>query len=382
MFTLNSIVPWGRSFDEYRRMFALSDGDLRGRILGCADGPASFNAEATVRGHQVVSCDPLYRFSREEIGARIRETADTVIDQTRRNAHEFVWESIGSVEELGRLRLGAMNAFLDDYDAGIREGRYVEAALPTLPFGAGTFDLAVCSHFLFLYSAHVSEDLHVAALHELCRVAREVRIFPLLALAGTRSPHVEGCRSTLEAAGLDVSVVPVGYEFQRGGNEMMRVLPRQPAWHLAQLNVARARTDLADPAMAGFVADIARVNDLAERAPGFVWRFDGDYQWRDAAGVPDPRMLVTLSVWESTEALQAFVYGGAHRASFARRAEWFERQVEASLVLWRVPAGTRPRPEMGIDRLRHLQRHGPTPTAFTFGRPFPAPAEGSPVCPS
>jgi hypothetical protein len=76
------IIPfWGRSFEEYRRMFALTDGDLAGHILGCGDGPASFNAEATALGHRVVSCDPIYAFSASEIQTRVEACYDTVISQ-------------------------------------------------------------------------------------------------------------------------------------------------------------------------------------------------------------------------------------------------------------------------------------------------------------
>jgi hypothetical protein len=64
---LGESIPWGRSFDEFRLMFGLSEGDLAGRILGCGDGPASFNAEATALAHFVISCDPIYAFSLEEI---------------------------------------------------------------------------------------------------------------------------------------------------------------------------------------------------------------------------------------------------------------------------------------------------------------------------
>ena len=76
MFTLDQVVPWGRSFDEYRRMFALTEDDLNLTILGCGDGPASFNAEATRRGRRVVSCDPIYRFEKPEIQDRIAATFD------------------------------------------------------------------------------------------------------------------------------------------------------------------------------------------------------------------------------------------------------------------------------------------------------------------
>jgi hypothetical protein len=224
MFTLDQVVPWGRSFDEYRRLFALTDDDLSRSILGCADGPAAFNAEATKRGVRVVSCDPLYRFSRQEIDARISATCDTVLEQTRRNAGQFVWgQGIGSIEELGEVRMRAMRTFLDDYDAGKAAGRYVDAALPRLPFADDAFDLALCSHFLFLYSAQFDEAFHRASIRELSRVAREVRIFPLLALAGTKSPHVDACVAETGAAGGQAGVERVDYEFQRGGNEMLRL---------------------------------------------------------------------------------------------------------------------------------------------------------------
>jgi len=120
MFTLDQVVPWGRSFDEYRRMFALSPDDLRGRILGCADGPASFNAEATAVGLTVVSCDPLYRFTVADIRRRIAETTEVIIEQTQRNQQEFVWTSIRSVEELRQLRSSAMERFLADFEEAKR----------------------------------------------------------------------------------------------------------------------------------------------------------------------------------------------------------------------------------------------------------------------
>ena len=226
-FTLNDIVPWGRSYDEYVRMFALDDTELRQRILGCADGPASFNAEATVRGMQVISCDPLYAFGAAAVRERIDATSPDVLQQTRKNAAAFVWDTIASVEDLGIIRKAAMAKFLEDYDpespGGPSKRRYVAAALPDLPFLDAAFDLALCSHFLFLYSDHLGADFHTDAVRELCRVAREVRIFPLLSLGGERSPFVETLRRTLTASGMVVSLELVPYEFQRGGNQMMRI---------------------------------------------------------------------------------------------------------------------------------------------------------------
>ena len=218
-------MPWGRSFDEYRRMFGLSDDDLGLRIIGCGDGPASFNAEATRRGARVVSCDPIYRLETAQIRDRIGATCDQILDQTRQNADEFVWDAIQSVEHLGRLRMAAMDDFLDDFGPGKAQGRYVDAELPALPFADKAFDLALCSHLLFLYSDQLGESFHRSAIREMSRVAVEVRIFPLLALGGRQSPYVAGTVAELRDSGFDVSVEQVPYEFQRGGNQMMRLRP-------------------------------------------------------------------------------------------------------------------------------------------------------------
>jgi hypothetical protein len=173
-------VPWGRSFAEYQRMFRLTSEDLERNILGCADGPASFNAGMARQKRRVVSCDPLYEFATDQIKQRIDVTYEDVMELTRHNKDEFVWNLISSLDELGRLRLEAMHDFLADYEAGKKEGRYIPAALPDLPFAPSTFDLALCSHFLFFYSDTLSHEFHRRAVDELCRVAHEVRIFPIL----------------------------------------------------------------------------------------------------------------------------------------------------------------------------------------------------------
>lgn len=220
-FTLDRVVPWGRSFEEYVRMFDLTRDDLQKKILGCGDGPASFNAEMHRQGCRVTSVDPIYRHPAPEIAARIAETSGVILAQLRASRGNYVWDTVRSPEELGELRISAMEAFLADYPAGRREARYVEGELPALPFPDGQFDLALCSHLLFLYSEQLSLEFHRAAVTELLRVARNVRIFPLVTLAGNRSPHVEGVIASIEASGGQATITRVPYEFQRGGNEML-----------------------------------------------------------------------------------------------------------------------------------------------------------------
>jgi hypothetical protein len=222
-FTLDTIVPWGRSFEEYLAMFNLSEADLRLRLLGCGDGPAGFNAGRTARSGRVVSCDPLYQYDAAQIRKRIDETCNTVMDQMQRNHADYVWNLIPSVPELGRIRMAAMDAFLADFETGKQEGRYVTGALPALPFDDAGFDLALSSHFLFLYSDQLSVTFHCRAIVEMLRVAREVRIFPLLTLDGRLSPYLEAVTAFLAAHGFWACRRRVPYEFQRGGNEMLVV---------------------------------------------------------------------------------------------------------------------------------------------------------------
>jgi hypothetical protein len=220
---LSEVIPWGRSFHEYRLMFGLTERDLAGRMLGCGDGPASFNAEATAQGFSVTSCDPIYAFSTGEIKQRVEDCFEEVISQVRLNPEEFVWDYFHNPDELGHARLTAMRAFLSDFETGKAETRYVTASLPSLPFGGGQFDLALCSHLLFLYSDRLNFKFHLASIEELLRVAAEVRIFPLLTLERRPSPHIDPLMTSLAEKGWRSEVRSVAYELQQGGNRMLRI---------------------------------------------------------------------------------------------------------------------------------------------------------------
>jgi hypothetical protein len=151
-------------------------------------------------------------------------------------------------------------------------------------------------------------------------------------------------------------------------------------WHLAQVNVAVLRAPLDSPQLAGFVSMLDPINALADGAPGFVWRLqteDGDATAIRA--FDDERMLVNMSVWESVEALGAFVYGTRHLDVLRQRREWFEKMTTTYLALWWVPAGTIPTVEEAKRRLDLLERRGPSVDAFTFREPFPPPLSTEPI---
>ena len=219
----DEVVPWGRSMEEYFWMFNLTPEDLKLKILGCGDGPASFNSEMTKRGYHVISIDPLYQFTTQQIQERINETYDNVIGQTYQNQEKFIWERIPSVQALGDLRMASMNQFLEDYEKGKEEDRYLDAILPILSFNDKEFDLALSSHFLFLYTDILTFEFHIEAILEMCRVAKEVRIFPLLNVNSIFSPYVEKIISELDSLGKKAKIETVYYEFQKGGNQMLRI---------------------------------------------------------------------------------------------------------------------------------------------------------------
>jgi heme-degrading monooxygenase HmoA len=145
-------------------------------------------------------------------------------------------------------------------------------------------------------------------------------------------------------------------------------------YQIAQLNVGRAVAPLDDPQLADFMAWLAGINALAERSPGFVWRLQGDNGNNTGLKVSeDPQFIVNLSVWESIDDLHAFTYRSNHKGVFARRYDWFERATGPNMVVWWVPAGTRPDVAEALDRLRRLAELGPTAEAFTFKERFPPP---------
>ncbi|HSO05676.1 MAG TPA: SAM-dependent methyltransferase [Pelomicrobium sp.] len=220
---LDRVVSIGRSLTEYAAMFRLTPPDLEDRILGVADGPASFNAELRALDRRVVSIDPIYDLPLIEIERQSRAAIDEVVRQMAARPENWQWSWHRSPEALRRHRHRVLDRFTDDFEAGRKDGRYVAAALPELPFPERAFDLALCSHFLLLYAGQLDYRFHVDSLRELLRVAHEVRIYPTLTLEAEPSPHLEPLLRDLRAAGFDAEVLPSEYQLQRGESGMLRV---------------------------------------------------------------------------------------------------------------------------------------------------------------
>lgn len=144
-------------------------------------------------------------------------------------------------------------------------------------------------------------------------------------------------------------------------------------YELAQLNVAIMKDPLESPGMADFVANLERINALADASPGFVWRLETEDGDATALRPLGESVLVNMSVWQDMESLKHYVYKSTHAEIMRRRKEWFERMQEAYLVLWWVPKGHRPGVEEAAARLELLRTSGATVEAFSFRQAFPAP---------
>jgi heme-degrading monooxygenase HmoA len=145
-------------------------------------------------------------------------------------------------------------------------------------------------------------------------------------------------------------------------------------YHVAQVNIARMLAPLEDDLMADFVARLDEINALADSAPGFIWRLQtGEGNATYLRPYDDDRILFNMSVWQSLDALQAYVYSSDHTDVMRQRLRWFERPDQMHLALWWVEAGHIPSVDEAKAKLASLQQHGPTAEAFTFKRPLPPP---------
>lgn len=219
-FQLNNVVPWGRNMEEYKLMFLLNEEDMKKKIAGFGDGPASFNFEAHCLGCDITSYDPIYQFNKEELEKRIEDVRGIVMQQMSENMDNYIWTKIRDLHQLEQIRMDAMKSFLNDFEAGLSEGRYRYHELPNcLPVEENYYDIGLSSHFLLLYT-QLGFDFHIKAIDEMLRVCREVRIFPVVDLDANQADMISDVIDELEKK-YDVELKVTNYQFQKNANKML-----------------------------------------------------------------------------------------------------------------------------------------------------------------
>lgn len=211
-----------RSFEEYEAFFGLTSEDLTGTVLDCSAGASGFTAVVNARGGRATAVDPAYGRTADELEEAASSAlveGEAILDQ---HADRYLWSWYGSVEGHHEIRRSALAQFLADLRR--HPDAYVAGSLPHLPFDDGAFELALCSHLLFTWANVFDEAWHEAAVLELLRVARQVRLFPLVVQGtGDAVPFLPSLVERLRDLGHRAEEVEVPYEFQRGTARMLAV---------------------------------------------------------------------------------------------------------------------------------------------------------------
>ncbi|RRJ27939.1 class I SAM-dependent methyltransferase [Halocatena pleomorpha] len=213
----------GRTFEEYVHMFDLDPAALAGQtVLDCPSGVGSFVRTANERGIDAMGVDIAYGMSPTRLSQLANADYEHVVAQLREMSSLFEWGFYGDIDGRSRYLKRAHEEFSDDFERN--RGRYVHAALPSLPFNSDSFSVVLSAHCLFLYGDRLDREFYLASLRELARVAtEEVRVFPLSELDTNRYHALDWIVKTLESEGYTPEQVSVPFEFQRGVAEMLRI---------------------------------------------------------------------------------------------------------------------------------------------------------------
>lgn len=183
-----------RSFEEYCAMFMLGDKDWTdGPVLDVAGGASSFTSQLRARGVEAFAADPFYEGLTEDVISRAHKEIEVSSAKLAANAGAYDWSFYGSPEQHRDARERSLALFAEDFRKPDANSRYYTASVPHLPFKDDTFEIVVCSHFLFLYADSFGEQFHADSLEELLRVLKpggELRIYPLVSLKWEECPFL------------------------------------------------------------------------------------------------------------------------------------------------------------------------------------------------
>lgn len=229
---MRRLVLWGHHLDEYKDMFALSEADLEKHFLEYASGATAFNAELHALGGRCVSYDAWFDLDKARLAKKIEAQIATRARDFQSQTQPLDFKRYGDLSHLLAYRKEGIALFLSDYDAGRQEGRYIADLGPhllpkKLPFERDFFDIALVAHAFFSDVPYQTIDDHVFQIQELARVAKDVRIFPLVDADGIPSPCLGPVLLKLQQANYGVEVREVAYHLQTKGNAMLRVWAQQ-----------------------------------------------------------------------------------------------------------------------------------------------------------
>ncbi|HAT8888734.1 TPA: hypothetical protein JBA60_02590 [Legionella pneumophila subsp. pneumophila] len=225
---MRKLVLWGHGIEDYREMFDLPQGVENLRLLEYGCGPSVVNYQQTqVKKKGVVSCDPLFVLDKDTLLAKAKMIFANMAEEVRQHQDQFDFSRNGSLDKLLQERQEGMMQFFADYEQGKADGRYLGLTDYHLPFADFTFDFALSSHYFFADLDEQTVDFHLIAIRELARVAKEVRIFPLIDREGNTSQFLGPVLLGLQQENYGVEVREVAFHLHKSGNAMLRVWAQQ-----------------------------------------------------------------------------------------------------------------------------------------------------------
>ncbi|TAL64597.1 MAG: hypothetical protein EPN84_03145 [Legionella sp.] len=224
---MRKLVLWGHSAEDYREMFDLTQEDLQSKILEFGCGPSAVNSQQKTKNQEVISCDPLFVLDKDTLSSKALMIFAEMAAEIKAEERFFDFSRTEGLDNLLVSRKQGMAKFFADYTQGKKEGRYVGLSDSQLPFADFTFDLALCSHYLFADLDEQNVEFHLQMIRELARVAKEVRIFPLIDREEKTSECLGPVLLGLQHDNYGVEVREVPFHLHQSGNAMLRVWAQQ-----------------------------------------------------------------------------------------------------------------------------------------------------------
>lgn len=216
-------VLWGHHTKEYKEMFDLSDTELSLPLLEYGCGPSAFNSTIHDNNPSVVSMDPLFALSKRELFEKATAMFDERARVLRSTPLLLDVAAYGGLEAFIEYRRQGMALFFKDYDDGVIAKRYRADAIEALPFPDFSFNLALSSHYFFADGEGLSVEKALTMIKALARVAKEVRIFPLLNRPSVTSEQLGPVLLGLQQENYGVEVREVACSLYPAGNAMLRI---------------------------------------------------------------------------------------------------------------------------------------------------------------
>ncbi|MFX1390838.1 MAG: hypothetical protein ACFE9Z_12310 [Promethearchaeota archaeon] len=222
---LDKVALIGRTFEEYEKIFRLSDFKSNNvKILDVGSGVSSFCAEASKKGMDVIVMDPIYDYNASSLEVKCSKDLELIIKELNGVEHLYIWDIFRSKDDLKKQREKAYKVFIKHY----RENKsklYISEKMPKTTFKSNQFDIIISSHLLFLYDHIFDYSFHKETINEMLRIcSKEIRIFPLVNLYGRRSTFVQDFLNDPDFEDYKKSIERVDYEFIRGGNEFIKIM--------------------------------------------------------------------------------------------------------------------------------------------------------------